>query len=163
MSLPSQAHAHSTHNATLLPLICHLCASQQKTFLQDGTGHRKLWDLQGLRLHHLQVRSWTCPHAKSHAYLWLVLHASGVRASAHGRVHRAVILNRVTFWGNLALRLGRVVVVSAPCDSAAGCSTWSMVPSFCTSTAAAGLIAQRSFETFIRTHHTLSQVPPSQI
>lgn len=129
-SLPLQARAHSTHNVTLLPLICHLCASQQKTFLQDGTGHRELRDLQGLRLHHLQVRSWTCPHAKSHAYLWLVLHASGVRVPAHGRVHRAVILNRVTFGGNLALRLGRVVVVSAPCDSAAGCCTWSMVPSF---------------------------------
>lgn len=85
VSLPSQAHAHSTHNVTLLPLICHLCASQQKTFLQDGTGHRKLWDLQGLRLHHLQVRSWTCPHAKSHAYLWLVLHASGVRACLGAR------------------------------------------------------------------------------
>ncbi len=28
-----------TQNITLLPLICHLCAFQQKTFLQDRTGH----------------------------------------------------------------------------------------------------------------------------
>lgn len=30
----------------------------QKTFIQDWTGHWELWDLQGLCLHHLQVRGW---------------------------------------------------------------------------------------------------------
>lgn len=56
------AHTNTcTQNATLLPLICHLCAFQQKTFLQDRTGHWELWDLQGLCLHHLQVCGWMCP------------------------------------------------------------------------------------------------------
>lgn len=34
----SHTNTH-TQNITLLPLICHLCAFQQKTFLQDRTGH----------------------------------------------------------------------------------------------------------------------------
>ncbi len=51
----THTHTH-THQVTLLTLICHLCdAFQQKTFIQNRTGHWELWDLQGLRLHHLQV------------------------------------------------------------------------------------------------------------
>lgn len=35
----------------------------QKTFIQDWTGHWELWDLQGLCLHHLQVRDWMPLHS----------------------------------------------------------------------------------------------------
>lgn len=53
------AHTNTgAQNITLVPLICHLYAFQQKTFLQNRTGHWELWDLQGLCLHHLQCRAW---------------------------------------------------------------------------------------------------------
>lgn len=51
----TNTQTHTKKPIPLLPLICHLCASQQKTFLQNRTGHWELWDLQGLCVHHLQV------------------------------------------------------------------------------------------------------------
>lgn len=110
MSLWAHTNTH-TQNITLLPLICHLCAFQQKTFLQDRTGHWELWDLQGLCLHHLQVR--VLLWAWISAYLLLVLHVSTesrVRVSVHSYVHHAVILNHISF-GSSVLWLGRIVVL----------------------------------------------------
>lgn len=110
----SHTNTH-TQNITLLPLICHLCAFQQKTFLQDRTGHWELWDLQGLCLHHLQVRVYgrVLLWAWISAYLSLVLHVStesAVRVSVHSYVHHAVILNHISFWSSVLL-LGRIVVL----------------------------------------------------
>lgn len=144
------AHTNTlTRNVTLLPLICHLCAFQQKAFLQDRTGHWELWDLQGLCVHHLQVCGCGCVLLGIPAYLSHVLHVSTestVRVSVHSCVHHAVILNHVSF-GSSVLWLGLLRV-------------WqhSLIQhfeyvSYCTNSAP-DLITEHSYKRFIKTYHT---------
>lgn len=153
MSLWVHPNTH-THNITLFPLICHLCASQQKTFLQDRTGHWELWDLQGLRLHHLQVRGWMqcvnfCIFIACF-YTWVG--ESAVHVSAHGCVcvHHAVILNHVSFrefsfYGLVGLSF---------------CSVWQWqhrrMQALRVWPLVAGLITEHSYKRLIKTYHTHS-------
>lgn len=92
-----------------VPLICHLCASQQKTFLQNRTGHRELWDLQGLRVHHLQVRG--CIRIWKSDCLLLASHVSTESTelvSVHSYVHHAVTLSHIR---SSVLWLGRIAIL----------------------------------------------------
>ena len=155
----THTHTHTdthTHNVTLLPLICHLTAFQQKTFLQNWTGHWELWDLQGLRLHHLQVDGRMCPHVN----LCIFVACCHMWAQCVSRC--SVMCGVPSFpitsvWASSEFWLGRIVVllrVTAP----AGCGAMSGAHHGTNS--AAGLITEHVYKTFIRTYQTHSQVLP---